>query len=48
MRLGLIIKKAGERRKAKDTRFELLNPSPEIDSIWTEEAQKRWQSYKAG
>lgn len=23
-------------------------PNPEIDAIWREEAQKRWQAYKAG
>jgi putative addiction module component (TIGR02574 family) len=23
-------------------------PNPEIDAIWREEAQKRWQGYKAG
>ncbi|WP_340120735.1 addiction module protein [Methylobacter svalbardensis] len=23
-------------------------PNPEIDAIWREEAQKRWQVYKAG
>lgn len=23
-------------------------PNPEIDAIWYEEAQKRWQAYKAG
>jgi hypothetical protein len=55
----LIIKKAGERLKAKDSRLFTLNlspalksfadldtPNPEIDAIWREEAQKRWQAYK--
>ncbi|MDD5410628.1 MAG: addiction module protein [Methylobacter sp.] len=23
-------------------------PNPEIDAIWREEAQKRWQAYKEG
>lgn len=23
-------------------------PNPEIDAIWREEAQKRWQAYKSG
>lgn len=23
-------------------------PNPEIDAIWREEAEKRWQAYKAG
>ena len=23
-------------------------PNPEIDSIWRDEAQKRWRAYKAG
>jgi len=23
-------------------------PNPEIDAIWREEAQKRWQAYQAG
>lgn len=61
MRLGLIIKKAGEGLKAKDLSLFTLNfssslksfvdldaPNPEINAIWREEAQKRWQAYKAG
>jgi len=27
---------------------DLDTPNPEIDAIWREEAQKRWQAYKAG
>ena len=27
---------------------DLEMPNPEIDAIWREEAQKRWQAYKAG
>ncbi|MGR9013501.1 MAG: addiction module protein [Gammaproteobacteria bacterium] len=27
---------------------DLDTPNPEIDAIWREEAQKRWQVYKAG
>lgn len=28
--------------------MQLDKPDPEIDRIWTEEARKRWQAYKAG
>jgi hypothetical protein len=50
----LIVKKIGERIKTKDPGFLPWGPSPanmsneEIDAIWHEEAQKRWQPYKAG
>jgi putative addiction module component (TIGR02574 family) len=27
---------------------DLDTPNPEIDAIWREEAEKRWQAYKAG
>jgi len=27
---------------------DLDTPNPEIDAIWREEAQERWQAYKAG
>lgn len=27
---------------------DLDKPDPEIDAIWREEAQNRWQAYKAG
>lgn len=27
---------------------DLDTPNPEIDAIWREEAQKRWQAYTAG
>ena len=27
---------------------DLVKPGPEIDAIWREEAQNRWQAYKAG
>ncbi|MFZ2404335.1 MAG: addiction module protein [Methylobacter sp.] len=27
---------------------DLDTPNPEIDAIWREEAQKRWQAYKEG
>jgi len=27
---------------------DLDTPNPEIDAIWHEEAQERWQAYKAG
>ena len=27
---------------------DLDTPDPEIDAIWRNEAQKRWQSYQAG
>ena len=27
---------------------DLDKPDPEIDEIWREEAQSRWQAYKAG
>ena len=27
---------------------DLDTPNPEIDAIWREEAQKRWQAYKVG
>ena len=27
---------------------ELVNPDPEIDRIWADEARKRWNAYKAG
>lgn len=27
---------------------DLDKPDPEIDSIWAEEARKRWAAYKAG
>lgn len=49
----------GSRRKAKGSftlKFssalklpaDLDMPAPEVDAIWREEAQKRWQAYKAG
>jgi len=27
---------------------DLDTPNPEIDAIWYEEAEKRWEAYKAG
>jgi putative addiction module component (TIGR02574 family) len=27
---------------------DLDTPDPEIDTIWRDEAQKRWQAYRAG
>jgi len=27
---------------------DLDTPNPEIDSVWRDEAQKRWQAYRAG
>ncbi len=27
---------------------DLATPDPEIDTIWRNEAQKRWQAYQAG
>ena len=27
---------------------DLDTPNPEIDAIWRDEAQKRWQAYQAG
>ena len=27
---------------------DLDTPDPEIDAIWADEAQKRWQAYQAG
>ncbi len=27
---------------------DLDTPDPEIDAIWRDEAQKRWQAYRAG
>jgi len=52
----LIIKKAGEGLKAftlnlspaLKTFADLDTPNPEIDAIWREAAQERWQAYKAG
>lgn len=49
----------GSRRKAQDfftlnlspalkAIADLDTPNPDIDAIWREEAQKRWQAYKAG
>lgn len=28
--------------------MQLDRPDPEIDRIWSEEAQKRWKAYKSG
>ncbi|EIC30909.1 MULTISPECIES: addiction module protein [Methylomicrobium] len=27
---------------------DLDTPNPEIDAVWREEAQRRWQAYRAG
>jgi len=27
---------------------DLDTPNPEVDAVWHEEAQKRWQAYQAG
>ena len=27
---------------------DLHQPDPEVDTVWADEAQRRWQSYKAG
>ena len=38
-----------EKLKLVDAILEqLVKPDPEIDRIWSEEARKRWNAYKAG